>query len=98
MIWWTMTVLHWTCTTVGAGVLLGIAWSFLSEVVRAVRQSHRVAIVHVRVGFGERRRPTWREWWSCFRYEFFRNYSYLTIGFVQIPHNPSERMRGAYHG
>lgn len=98
MIWWMLTVLHWICTAIGAGMLTFIVVSFLSEVVRAVRQSHRIASVHVRVGFGERRRPTWWEWWLCFRNELFRNYSYLTIGFIRVPHNPSERMRGRIPG
>ena len=94
--WWIIPFS--VCAAIGAGGIALVAWSFLSEIVRAVRQSHRVATVHVRVSLAERRRPTWREWWFSFRRELFRSYSYLTIGFINIPHNPSEPMRGAYHG
>lgn len=95
--WWIIPLS--VCASVGALVIGFIGWVILSEIVRAIRQSHRVATVSVRICMHERRRPTWREWWFAFRREFFRaHYSYLTIGFINIPFNPSEPMRGAYHG
>jgi hypothetical protein len=93
MIWFMLPF-----TMIGVFVVSFFVFYLLSETVRAIRQSHRVATVHIRVSTAERRRPTVREWWYCFIREFDRKYDYLTIGFINIPHNPSKPMRGAWHG
>lgn len=73
-----------------AGFLVGLV---IEEFFRAIRKGHRVASVSIRAGGGERRKPTWREWWIAFRYDFFSSYSSLVIRLIEIPRNPSEPMR-----
>lgn len=79
---------------IGVGVVTFLAGLLIGEIVRAVRQSHRVATVSARV-FKRRRKPTWREWYYAFRREFFNGYTALRIGWIEIPHNPNERLRSS---
>lgn len=76
------------CSVVGAFVIGAFTVSILSELVSTVRQAGRVAAVSVR-GFGERRRPTSREFLFALRREFLSSYSSLRIGSFEVPHNPS---------
>lgn len=79
---------------IGVGVVTFLANLLIGEILRAVRQSHRVATVSARV-FERRRKPTWREWYYAFRREFFNGYSVLRVGWVEIPHNPNGRLRSS---
>jgi len=78
---------------IGAAIVAFFLACIVSETVRAVRQSRRVAAVAVRHATG-RRRITAREWWYGFKREWFSGYSSLVIGFVEIPRNPDEPLRG----
>lgn len=89
---WMMLVA--SLTVVGAGVVAFLIFILVQEFIRAVRQSHRVATVSARV-FEQRRKPTWREWYYAFRRDFFYVYSALRIGWIEIPHNPNEKLRSS---
>jgi hypothetical protein len=78
---------------IGFTVVGFVVGSVLQEIFRAIRQSHRVVSVSIRAGGGERRSPTWREWWRAFRYDFCSSYSSLVIRFIEIPRDPSKPMR-----
>ena len=79
---------------IGVGVVTFLACLLLGETVRAIRQSHRVSTVAARA-FKRRRKPTWGEWYYAFRREFFSGYAVLRIGWIEIPHNPNERLRSS---
>lgn len=90
----TMTMALAPLTAIGAGVVVFLTIIALAETIRAIRQSHRVATVSARV-FERRRKPTWREWYYAFRRELFNGYTVLRIGWIEIPHNPNERLRSS---
>jgi hypothetical protein len=80
--------------SIGVGVVAVIACLLFGEIVRAIRQGHRVSTVAARV-FERRRKATWREWYYAFRREFFNGYAVLRIGWIEIPHDPNERLRSS---
>lgn len=78
-------------TVIGGLVVLMVSTSFIVEVVRAARNSHRVATVAVRTK--QRRKPSLKEWWFAFKKDLYSGYSELQIGWIGIPHNPSVPLR-----
>lgn len=93
MIWW---LLPFAC--IGAGMVAFILFLFAAEVIRALRQSKRVAAIAIRRSNMKRRRITCREWVWAFRREFFSSYDSLIIGFIEIPRNPSKPLRARIPG
>ncbi len=69
-----------------------ILYSVLKEVVRAMRQSHRIATVHTRFTT-ERRKPTFKMWLRCFKAEFYSSYSQTRIGYIELDHNPNVKAK-----
>ncbi len=65
-----------------------LLYGILKETVRAVRQSHRIATVHTRLQ-AQRRKPTFKMWFRCFRREFFSTYSRTRIGHFELDHDPN---------
>lgn len=65
-----------------------ILYSIAKETVRAMRQSHRIATVHIRLRT-LRRRPSIGLWIKCFSKEFYSSYSQIRIGYVELDHNPN---------
>ncbi|PWE57147.1 hypothetical protein DEM27_05765 [Metarhizobium album] len=78
---------------IGAGVVTLIIIVVSAELIRAARQSKRVAAVAVRYNCQGRRRITAKEWCFAFRRELTSGYSSLRIGYVDIPRNPDQPMR-----
>lgn len=83
---------------IGVIVFVLAAVSFAREVIRSARQAARVAAVGVRVGAGERRKPSLKEYGFAFRSEFCSSYDSLIIGHVEIPHDPSKPLRDRFYG
>lgn len=93
MIW---LLLPFAC--IGAGMVAFVVFLFVAEIIRALRQSKRVAAIAIRRSSGVRRRITCREWAYSFRREFFSSYSSLIIGFIEIPRDPRKRLRARLPG
>jgi hypothetical protein len=83
---------------IGAVVVWLVVLRVIQEVIRSLRQSHRVATIYVRTHVCERRPPTLREWAFSFRQELFSSYDSLIIAFIEIPHDPSKPLRARLHG
>lgn len=77
MTWW-----QWPFFLLGVVLALLVAYGVVREIVRATRQSLRVAHVVHRLdglrGFGI------KVWWSAFKYELTRSYSTIEIGHFKI--------------
>jgi hypothetical protein len=67
----------------------------LKEILRAAKQSHRVASIVIRTKLNERRPPTLKEWGSCFLDDLFKSYDSLEISYITIPYNPKNPIRSA---
>jgi len=74
---------------IGVGVVVFVSCLLIGEVIRALRQSKRIAAIAIRHASGERRRITCREWLFSFRRELFSSYTSLRVGFIDVPRNPS---------
>lgn len=92
-IWLGLTIAAFA--SLGVGLVTMVVCLLLEEVFRALRQSHRIAVVCIRTRLFQRRNPTLREWWRCFCREVFSEYTSLEISFIEIPHDPSKPMRSA---
>lgn len=92
MIWFLLPF-----ATIGFGVVAAIVMQFLAEIVRAARQSKRVAAISIRRTTGARK-ITARQWAYAFRRELFSGYDSLIVGSVEIPHDPSKPIRDRFFG
>lgn len=75
-------------TITGLVVWAIILYDLAKETVRAVRQSYRVATVHVRLQSGKRK-PGLVLWIKCFGQEFYSSYDQIRIGYVELDRNPN---------
>jgi hypothetical protein len=89
-----MMIFVWLLAAIGAAVTGFSLWVILGEALRAARQGHRIASVHVRHRADEYcRKPSFSLWWRCAKHDLFRVYSETIVGPVAIPHNPNKPMR-----
>jgi len=69
-----------------------ILYYLSKEIIRAARQSYRVATVHVRLR-SRKRRPGLGLWLKCFNQEFYSSYDQIRIGYVELDRNPNVKAK-----
>lgn len=79
------------CSTLGGAVFFGAMSLAFLEIVRAARQSYRIATVVDRIG--GRRRPSFSTWARSFKYELTAWYSALRLGIYEIPRDLNQKIR-----
>jgi hypothetical protein len=92
-----MMIFVWLMSGIGILVVGCLALVILDEVIRAARQGHRIATARARCKtYGSTRKPTWRLWWVCAKYDFFNTYSEMIIGPYVLPYDPKKPARPYY--
>jgi hypothetical protein len=81
--------IFWLFTVVGVFVSGYFGVTIIAEVVRAIRQGHRIATVHTRLTT-PRRKTSMKMWWRAIKLEFFDSYSEKGIWRYRIPHDPNK--------
>ena len=75
------------------GLITGVfGYLICAELVRAIRQGHRISTAIARAYDG-RRKPSVRAWRLNAVREFGRSYTTVEIGPYVLPHDPSKRAR-----
>lgn len=80
---------------IGGLVVMALAHQMIAEVVRAVRQGHRIAATYARCQ--GRRDVGFRRWMACARGDFLSCYSELHVGVWVLPHDPRMTIRRKYY-
>lgn len=75
---------------IGGTVVVWFLFDLIREIIRALRNGHRVATVAVRP---TRRFPTFRQWMRGFWYEFTGSHSSIIIRRIEIPRNHREPLK-----
>lgn len=89
MTWW-----QWPFFLLGLAIALLLAFGVAREIVRAIRQSLRVAyVVHRLDGL---RGFSVKVWWSAFKYEITSSYSTIEIGHFKIDRRFNVPIRRAF--
>jgi hypothetical protein len=92
-----MMVVVWMLAMIGLAVVLFIGHGMTQELIRALRQGHRIATAHARHSEpNPSRKPSLSLWWVCFKHDLMNNYSETIVGPYALPYDPKKPARPYY--